>query len=222
MKKYGKKWRKLEAEKKIERERIQAKAGEPFSSVRKKKILCTHYVKMQSFGYLSDYKEWYSSLLKPISKEECMCSTCKKRFPIEKCAQMEKLLKHLSNSNCVPDEKYFGHYSQMSQRLNSAYFRILSETEMEELLKHLSNSKCVPDKKYSKLSQGLEPVYYRRLSETEIEISETVEISEVGCRFRIPFNSIMHLPGEKGHSDVFLCTRRILSSALSQSSGQRE
>lgn len=43
MKKYGKKWRKLQAEKKLEQERIAAKAGEPFSKARHRKILCRHY-----------------------------------------------------------------------------------------------------------------------------------------------------------------------------------
>lgn len=172
MKKYGKKWRKLEAEKKIERERIQAKAGEPFSSVRKKKILCAHYVKRQSVGYLSSHKKWYSSLLEPISTEECMCSTCKKRFPIEKCAQMEKLLNYLSK---------------------------ISNSE------HIREEVCF--KRFSKLSQGLEPVYYRRLSETEIEILDTVEINEAGCRLRIPLISYSGLFREEGYCDIFICKR---------------
>lgn len=126
MKKYGKKWRKLEAEKKIERERVQAKAGEPFSSARKKKTLCLHYGGRPG-GIIAG---WCYSLLVPISEEECICSVCKKRFPIGKLAQMEELVEFLSYSGCVRDED---RYSKLSQGLEPVYFRRLSETETEIL-----------------------------------------------------------------------------------------
>lgn len=129
MKKYGKKWRKLEAEKKIERERVQAKAGEPFSSARKKKILCLHYGGRPG-GIIAG---WCYSLLVPISEEECMCRTCKKRFPIGKLTQMEELVEYLSGLGCVRDEEYFKRYSELSQGLEPVYFRRLSETETEIL-----------------------------------------------------------------------------------------
>lgn len=125
MKKYGKKWRRVEAEKKIARERMQAKAGEPFSSARKKKMRCAHYVIVS--------RKWYDSLLEPISEEECMCLACKKRFPIEKCLQMEELTEFLSGLGCVRDEEQLERYSKLSQGLEPVYYRRLSETETEIL-----------------------------------------------------------------------------------------
>lgn len=141
MKKYGKKWRKLEAERKIRKEHMPPNTGEPFSKARKKKILCLHYNRIPGLYATM----WPQSLLVSISEKECMCRACKKRFPIEKYAQMEELINHLS---LVCEE-------QMATHSISEY--VIDEEFLD---------------RYSELSQGLEPVYYRRLSETENEILE--------------------------------------------------
>lgn len=124
MKKYGKKWRKLQAEKKLEQERIAAKAGEPFSKARHRKILCFHYGGRPG-GIIAGY--CYSQLEK-VSETECACWECGKRFPIKKYDQMEKLVKHLSNQGCVVDMKII---QRLSKGLEPVYYRRLSETEVE-------------------------------------------------------------------------------------------
>lgn len=107
---------------------MQATAGEPFSGARKRKILCVHYARFE----LSS-RRWYSSLLEPISIKECMCSTCKKRFPIGKLVQMKELVMYLSGLECVRDGEYLNRYSELSQGLEPVYYRRLSETETEIL-----------------------------------------------------------------------------------------
>lgn len=140
MKKHGKKWRKLEAERKIRRTRMQANAGEPFSKAREKTILCLHYDRIPGFYATM----WPKSLLVPVSEDECMCRACKKRFPLAKHAQMKKLISHLSLeceaqmathtiSEYVIDEEFLDRYSEMSQGLEPIYYRRLSETENEIL-----------------------------------------------------------------------------------------
>ena len=129
------------------KERIQANAGEPFSKARKKKMRCTHYV----IGKFLCYYYTYWSFLEPISEEECMCRACKKRFPIEKYAQMEELVRLLRD----PQWLMYGTEYYLQEYHNQEYYDRLS-----------------------KLSQGLEPVYYRRLSETETEILGTEDASQ--------------------------------------------
>ena len=77
MKKYGKKWRKLQKEKEMRKANV--KIGEPYSKSRLKKRLCLHYGGRPG-GIVPGY--CFSKLI-PISESECMCCECHKTFPIE-------------------------------------------------------------------------------------------------------------------------------------------
>ena len=124
MKKYGKKWRKLQKEK--EMRKANMKVGEPYSKSRLKKRLCLHYGGIPG-GIVPGY--CFSKLI-PISEIECMCSECRKKFPIEKHKQMESLVDYLSNKGCMTDGALI---AMLSEGIEPVYYRRLSETEVEIL-----------------------------------------------------------------------------------------
>ena len=124
MKKYGKKWRKLQKEKEIRKANM--KVGEPYSKSRLKKRLCLHYGGRPG-GIVPGY--CYSKLI-PISESECICSECRKKFPIKKYKQMESLVDCLSNKGCITDGALI---SALSEGIEPVYYRRLSETEIEIL-----------------------------------------------------------------------------------------
>ena len=124
MKKYGKKWRKLQKEK--EMRKANMKIGEPYSKSRLKKRLCLHYGGRPG-GIVPGY--CFSKLI-PISESECICSECRKKFPIEKYKQMESLVDYLSNKGCITDGALI---AALSEGIEPVYYRHLSETEIEIL-----------------------------------------------------------------------------------------
>ena len=124
MKKYGKKWRKVQKEKEISR--ANSKVGKPFSKARHKKHLCLHYGGVPG-GILPGH--CFSKLIK-INDAECMCSECRKTFSIEKYQQMESLVNYLSNKGCLTNEKLI---AELSKGIEPVYYSRLSETEIEIL-----------------------------------------------------------------------------------------
>lgn len=122
MKKYGRKWRKLQKEKEMRKANV--KIGEPYSKSRLKKKLCLHYGGRPG-GILPGY---CYSFLHPINDKECICSVCRKTFSIKKYGQMQKLVAYLSNKGCVTDTSYI---AKLSRGLEPVYYRRLSETEVE-------------------------------------------------------------------------------------------
>ena len=134
MKKYGKKWRKLQREKEIRR--ANTKVGEPFSKAKNKKHLCLHYGGIPG-GIVQGY--CFSKLL-PISDTECICCECRKTFPLGKYQQMESLVDYLSNKGCMTDG---GLIAMLSERIEPVYYRRLSENEIE-ILETLDNQIFLP------------------------------------------------------------------------------
>ena len=134
MKKYGKKWRKLQKEK--EMRKANMKIGEPYSKSRLKKILCLHYGGRPG-GIVPGY--CFSKLI-PISESECMCCECHKTFPIEKYKQMESLVDYLSNKGCMTNGTLI---AMLSDGIEPVYYRRLSETEIE-IIETVDNSIIMP------------------------------------------------------------------------------
>lgn len=147
MKKYGRKQRKIQKEKAARR--AKQKQGIPFSKARNVIHFCAHcydepveisYVRTlySEDGLVIHYsipipivQKWKTkSRLIPFGENECVCSKCGKRFPIERYMQMEKLLAYLSDENCEKDEKYI---AELSRGLEPVRYRRISETENEIL-----------------------------------------------------------------------------------------
>ena len=131
MKKYGKKWRKLQKEKEIRKKNM--KIGEPYSRARTKIHICKHYSEtiypnQIIRGGMVFALTFYHSKLSPISDSECMCGECRKLFPINKMDQMEKLVNELFIRKT--DDAYI---SKLSSELEPVYYRRLSETDIEIL-----------------------------------------------------------------------------------------
>ena len=122
MKKYSKKWRKLQKEKEIRR--ATTKVGDPFSKAKNKKHLCLHYGGVPGGIVPGDC---YSKLI-PISDTACMCCECRKTFPIDKYQQMESLVDYLSNKGCMTHGVLI---AMLSEGIAPVYYRRLSESETE-------------------------------------------------------------------------------------------
>ena len=91
MKKLSKKKRAELKEKAVIREKVMAKAGEPYS--RHKIRVCQH-IDRYYFGCA------YPTLIK-ISEDKCMCTICKTEFPIEFMDEMRELTRNYRHSDCV-------------------------------------------------------------------------------------------------------------------------
>ena len=134
MKKYGKRWRKLQKEKEIRR--ANTKVGEPFSKARHKKHLCLHYGGIPS-GFTQGF--CYSKLVS-ISDTECRCCECGKTFSIEKYNQMEALVDYLTNKVCMTDGSLI---TELSDGIEPVYYRRLSENDIE-ILETIESQILVP------------------------------------------------------------------------------
>lgn len=134
MKKYGKKWRKIQKEK--ESHRANTKVGEPFSKARHKKHLCLHYGGIPG-GFTPGF--CYSKLVS-ISDTECRCCECGKTFSIEKYNQMETLVDYLTNKGCMTDEALI---AELSDGIEPVYYRRLAENEIE-ILETIENQILFP------------------------------------------------------------------------------
>lgn len=120
MKKYSRKWQKIQQEKEMLRANT---VGEPFSKTKTKKHLC-YYIGVPS-GIVVGH---CASLLEPISKMECRCSICHKVFSIEKMAQMDELVDYLFRKGCITQRKVV---VELSRGIEPVYYRRLSENETE-------------------------------------------------------------------------------------------
>ena len=123
MKKNGKKWRKIQKEKSMRTVAI-TNVTHPVSDIRKKKILCTHYIGRPG-GILPGSCH---SLLIEKSEKECICTKCRKIFPIKRMAQMEQLVSYLSNKGCITDERFI---AKLSRGIEPIYYYKISETKTE-------------------------------------------------------------------------------------------
>ena len=124
MKKNGKKWRKIQKEKAMQRTVESATVECLVSNARKKKILCMHYWGRPG-GILPG--SCHSLLIKK-SEKECICTKCRKIFPIKRMAQMEQLVSYLSNKGCITDEKFI---AKLSRGIEPIYYYKISETKTE-------------------------------------------------------------------------------------------
>ena len=123
MKKYGKKWRKLQKEKESLK-KTNVSTARPFLRTCQTKMLCTHYTGRVG-GILPGSCH---SLLIEKNEKECICTKCKKVFPIKKMAQMNRLVAYLSNKGCMTDEKLI---NKLSRGIEPAYYYKVSENEMK-------------------------------------------------------------------------------------------
>lgn len=124
MKKYGKKWRKIQQEKEIRR--AHTKVGEPFSKAKTRKHICLHYVGVPSGFTVGNC----CSLLEAISDTECKCRICHRIFPIEKLEQMENLLTYLNAKRDITELEII---INLTHGIEPLYYRRLSEKEIEIL-----------------------------------------------------------------------------------------
>ena len=125
MKKNGKKWRKIQKEKAMRRTVESTTVERPVSNARKKKILCMHYWGRPG-GILPGYCH---SLLIEKSEKECICTKCRKIFPIKRMAQMEQLVSYLSNKGCITDERLI---AKLSRGIEPSYYDKIPEIEINE------------------------------------------------------------------------------------------
>lgn len=114
----GIKWRKLQKEKELH------KATNVSVVTCKRKTLCTHYTGRVG-GILPGSCH---SLLIEKNEKECICTKCKKVFPIKKMAQMNRLVAYLSNKGCMTDEKLI---NKLSRGIEPAYYYKVSENEIK-------------------------------------------------------------------------------------------
>lgn len=123
MKKNGRKYRKLQKEKELQKaDRKPMKVGEPFSRVSKKRRICLHYG-MIGGGIIAGKGYSY---LHPVSEDMCQCGCCGKKFPIEAMETMKHLIEYLECAGCCISA---GMIRELSEGIEPvAYYRI-SEIE---------------------------------------------------------------------------------------------